>query len=336
MPAVRARWIAGLALVGLMMPAVPGAVARSRSLRFGPATRIDAATQYLAPRTLGVSGLSCPTAQLCVGVGDPGQVETSVHPDSPSSWNSREISPHAALDGTPARPRRCAWRIPSEVTCSPRPTRAAVRAVKRPGVITGGGVYGGVSCPTVALCVAVTGGGTIAVSTNPQAGVWRLTKLGGSLQLDSVSCPSASLCVIADYDGHVVTSTNPTGGASAWKLTDLSHNRPTDGAPRTVSCGSVTECVIGDNAGDLIASSAPTGGANAWSVQPVDQGSSDLFVSCLPSRQCVAADDGGHVLQVARSGRGAPWRTSYVDPSGIFALPVSRPRCAWPARAPPA
>lgn len=309
-----------LALIGLLMLAAPVAAAGRAPLRFGPSTRIDHAMQYVAPHAWDLNGLSCPSPQLCVGVGDPGQVETSVDPASPSSWSGREISPNAAIDGV---------SCPSVTLCVADTVRGDVLTSTNPrvgpwtrlaGVITGGGVTGGVSCPTAALCVAVIGGSTIAISTDPQAGVWHLTMLSESLQLDSVSCPSVSLCVIADFDGNVVTSTNPTGPASAWKITDLRHNRPTPGGPRTVSCGSANECVIGDNAGDLIVSTAPTGGANAWSVKPVDPGAGNLFVSCLPTLQCVAADDGGHVLRSTNPTSGAQWRTAYVDPSGIFVL----------------
>jgi hypothetical protein len=168
--------------------------------------------------------------------------------------------------------------------------------------------------------VAVDGGSGIAVSTDPQSGVWRMIKLSGFYQLLSVSCPTASLCVSVDFDGNVVTSTDPTGGASAWKAVDLSADPGGPGDLETVSCGTVNECVLGDDAGQVIASSQPTAGAHAWVAKSVDVNGT-VFVSCLPSLQCVAADDSGNVFASTNAAAGRPWRmTTDVDPSGFAAI----------------
>lgn len=317
---MRVRWLVGLGLLAMLLLA-PVAAAGSGPLGFGRPLRVDHAGQYIGPRAWPLNSLSCPAAGLCVGVGDSGQVETSLDPASPSSWSGREISPHAALEGVscPSVALCVAVTVRGGVLTSVAP-RSGAWTLKA-GVITGGGVTGGISCPTVSLCVAVSGGSTIATSTDPQHGAWQMIKLPGSLQLDSVSCPSASLCVIADFDGHVVTSTDPPGGTPAWQITDLSAHRPRPGDPQSVSCGSVNECVIGDDGGDLITTSRPTAGASAWMVRPVDSNDSMMVVSCVASLQCVAADDGGNVLSSTDPAAGVRWQTNTdVDPSGIYSL----------------
>jgi hypothetical protein len=311
----RAVWV-GLVCVLLLAPAA--AAARSGPLSFGAPVRIDDAV--VPAQSWGLNSVSCPSAQLCVGVGDSGQVETSVDPASTSSWTGREISPRDALQAVscPSVSLCAVVTVRGNVLTSVDPRSGAW--TRQAGVITNRGVNGGISCPTVSLCVAVDGGSAIATSTDPQSGVWRTITLSGSFQLDSVSCPSVSLCVIADFDGNVVTATDPTGGAAAWKVTDLSANRPNPGDLASVSCGSVSDCVIGDQAGDLIASSQPAAGAGAWVVKHDDE-SGSLVVSCVSSLQCVAADDGGNVFSSTDPAVGDPWKmTTDVDPGGIYSL----------------
>jgi len=313
-----ARWAVGLGLVCLLLVAPAAAAARSGPLSFGAPLRIDDAV--LPAQTWALNSVSCPSAQLCVGVGDNGQVETSVDPASTSSWTGREISPHDALEGVscPSVSLCAAVTVRGNVLTSVDPRSGAW--TRRAGVITDTGVTGGISCPTVSLCVAVEGSSAIATSTDPEHGVWRTITLKGTFQLDSVSCPSTSLCVISDFDGNVVTATDPTAGTAAWKVTDLSANRPHPGDLASVSCGSVRECVIGDQAGDLIASSRPTAGARAWVVKHDDE-SGSLIVSCVASLQCVAADDGGNVLRSTDPAVGYPWKMAPdVDPDGIYSL----------------
>jgi len=202
-----ARWAVGLGLVCLLLVAPAAAAARSGPLSFGAPLRIDDAV--LPAQTWALNSVSCPSAQLCVGVGDNGQVETSVDPASTSSWTGREISPHDALEGVscPSVSLCAAVTVRGNVLTSVDPRSGAW--TRRAGVITDTGVTGGISCPTVSLCVAVEGSSAIATSTDPEHGVWRTITLKGTFQLDSVSCPSTSLCVISDFDGNVVTATDP-------------------------------------------------------------------------------------------------------------------------------
>jgi hypothetical protein len=85
--------------------------------------------------------------------------------------------------------------------------------------------FSGVSCPSVALCVAVENGGRVVTSRDPSAAarVWRAAQVdraqgaSGAAGLSAVSCPSVSMCVAVDSVGDVPWSAQPTGGPTAWR-----------------------------------------------------------------------------------------------------------------------
>jgi len=146
----------------------------------------------------------------------------------------------------------------------------------------------GVSCPSVALCVAVDDDGNIIDSAS---GTWRVTHAGVS-SLRAVSCPSIVLCVAVGNSGAIVSSTNPSGGAGAWSSATL----PQAYDLSAVSCPTVSLCAAIDReSGRVFASANPTGGAGAWSVVFADPGG--VFtgpysaVSCPSSSLCVAAGE---------------------------------------------
>ncbi len=328
MPAMRAlrRMLPGVVSVLCVLLCVSTAAARSAPLRFGAPQHVDHATAYGVTGVWYVTSLSCPSTQLCVGIGgDSGQVETSTDPASPDSWHGRVISPRDGLEGVscPSVSLCVAVTIRGNILTSTEPLDGAW--TPRTAVIANRGVSGGISCPSVSLCVAVDGGSEIVSSSDPQAGDWQAVTIAGSPQLLSVSCPSVSLCVAVDFDGNVVTSTDPTGPASAWTVTDLGVADPTTGDLAAVSCGAVDECVIADDYGNLISSSDPAGGAHAWTVARADEPAGfpgfTLAVSCLAGLQCVAADGEGNVLHSDDPAAGDHWvLTPEVDPDGLTAL----------------
>ncbi|HVR05870.1 MAG TPA: hypothetical protein VMS02_07490, partial [Solirubrobacteraceae bacterium] len=136
-----------------------------------------------------VNRLTCPSASLCVGLDDTGDVVTSTDPTGgPSAWAL------AKVDNQPEPP------------------------------YTDPNALNDVSCPqpTGSLCVAVGEGG-IFTSTNPTGGTGAWVHLGGiGEHAHAVSCASASLCVASfGYYGEILTSTDPTGGAGAWKAVQV-------------------------------------------------------------------------------------------------------------------
>jgi hypothetical protein len=181
----------------------------------------------------------------------------------------------------------------------------------------------GISCPTVALCVAVEGSGDAArvgnifTSTNPTggAGAWTVApNIDGNAGFggpSGVSCPSASLCVAVDRAGNVLTSTNPTGGAGAWVVTNVESGAL--GGLAGVSCASASLCAAVDYAGNVVTSTNPTGGPGAWHITHV--GVDLRSVSCTLPSQCVAVDSGNGDVATSTNPTGgvAAWQTSNID-----------------------
>jgi hypothetical protein len=179
----------------------------------------------------------------------------------------------------------------------------------------------GLSCPSVALCVAVDGAGNVIESSNPGGGAsaWQAANVDDARQLFGISCPSASLCVAVDGSGDVVTSTNPAGGADAWTVAGV------DGTNRmlSVSCPSSALCVAVDDAGNVVVSTDPAGGPAAWTVSHIDNQAyyecskyqtfpcqpKLVGVSCPSVSLCVAADDAGFAISSTQPTIAGSWST---------------------------
>src|SRR5262249_59672021 len=73
-----------------------------------------------------------------------------------------------------------------------------------------------VSCPSPALCVAVSGGsnnsngGKVLTSTNPASGNWQAFQISSAFHLPGVSSGTPSFCVAVAREGRIFVSTNPT------------------------------------------------------------------------------------------------------------------------------
>ena len=74
-----------------------------------------------------------------------------------------------------------------------------------------GTAYGSVSCPSTALCVAVSLAGTIVYNTTPSTNLttWNTAFSSTTVQFGSVSCATRTLCVATDNSGGVYTSSAP-------------------------------------------------------------------------------------------------------------------------------
>lgn len=251
----------------------------------------------------GLTGISCPSASLCVAVDLKGNVVTSTDPTGDASaWHIA----HVDTEGVAC----------SEVY----------------------GCYGvsAVSCPSPSLCVAVDEAGNAVTSTNPTGGssAWHVahvdpgafcTPSSGCHGMSGVSCPSRSLCVAADVEGSVLTSTNPTGGARAWITATVEGNIPGIFSTVGVSCPSPSFCLAvngGGSAGGtgtVITSTNPTGGVPDWRITKADGDRSLLSVSCARATSlCVAGDNGGNALtSVNPSGGARAWTITRLDSQAI-------------------
>jgi hypothetical protein len=265
-----------------------------------------------------VFGISCPTASLCVAVGNNNTIATSTDPTGDAgAWQIAHPGegavgiPHGTFNGHQIRAVSC----PSSQFCvaasfegliytSTDPTGGA--EAWRVADLDGEGPnthFYGVSCPSPSFCAASAGGAKIATSTNPTggAGAWSVTQLEGPLELRGISCVSPSLCVAVGDDGEdirpalsdngeILTSTDPLAGA--WRRVPAP---AAQGNLYGVSCPSPVFCLSGDLLGNLVFSTAPATAA-AWT--PTDGGGSTQITaaSCPSVSRCVAVDNNGDVL----------------------------------------
>jgi hypothetical protein len=171
----------------------------------------------------------------------------------------------------------------------------------------------GISCPSVALCVAVDGNGYIASSSDPtNPASWSMYHVDGTTAIDAISCPTESLCVAVDGAGHALTSTDPNSGN--WNVVTID---PDANGLTAVSCPSASLCVVteaGVDAGDIVTSTNPTGDASAWNIADIDGSTALRSVSCPTTDSCVAGDDTGDILSSTDpTGGVAAWATKNVD-----------------------
>ena len=181
-----------------------------------------------------------------------------------------------------------------------------------------------VSCPSTALCVAIscplsdasscsaygefTSGSEISTSANPTASPsnWTTTQIPGIQTIYDLSCPSTTLCVASAGNGDLLVSTDPTDGTPTW-TTDTVDG--TNGVT-TVSCPTASQCFAVDAAGNVISSTNPAGGPAAWTIQRNLVPQAPLVqLSCPSSSFCLGASlvslASGLVLSTDPAG--TPW-----------------------------
>jgi hypothetical protein len=180
----------------------------------------------------------------------------------------------------------------------------------------------GISCPSVALCVAIdrNTADDVITTTNPTGGAsaWTVTPINTD-NPTGISCvlgaESSKLCVAVDCVPEAYVSPNPTGGAGEWTATPLGPATCGLGPYSTgVSCPSTSMCVAIDSVGEVVATATATGGSSAWHRVPVDSGHSLNAISCPTTSLCVAVDNVGNVVssQSPLGGEGS-WNVTNVD-----------------------
>lgn len=265
-------------------------------------------------------GISCPSAQLCVAVGELDTIVSSTNPTGgAASWHVAKPTGEADSDCHQSWVPPCRDPLERRIRGVSCPSAQLCVAVTGEGYVysstnpTGSGsdwrvadIDGtdrdthllGVSCPTASLCVAVSGerhtGGKVLTSSNPNggAGAWTVTQLDPSLDLRGVSCGTPTLCVAVAEEGRMLVSTNPTGGPAAWTSLGTPGG---PGAVQGISCAGTVLCVAGNAGGNLLASTSP-GVASSWREANGGASVQVTGVSCLTSRQCIAVDNNGDVL----------------------------------------
>ena len=173
---------------------------------------------------------------------------------------------------------------------------------------------GGLSCPSVSLCVATDQDGNVLTSSQPTGGrdAWQVANVSSGL--GPVSCPSVGLC-IAVAGNQVFTSTAPTGGAGAWQATPLSLAHEIT----HIVCPSSSLCMGTDDFGDVLSSTNPMGDPAAWKSVNIDGGTPLNGLSCPSVLLCVAVDIDANVLTSTNpTGDATAWSSADVDPEPNF------------------
>lgn len=305
--------------IALVIAAVApaGAAASNWALRQLPPQPVGEGTSTERPF---LYGASCPSESLCLAVGafdtiafsrTPTQAADRWHVVNPRYDEPKQSclergesidfcsSPRGGIDAIScASENLCvAAGYEGNVFASTDPTGGAgawsVTDVNAPGSARH---LTAVSCPSPALCVAVSGApggapGTVVSSTDPAAGLWTAAQLPGSPDLRGVSCPTPALCVAVAKEGRIFVSTDPAGGASAWRQVPSPTARDLQG----VSCVASLLCVAGDAGGNLLASTDPLGGS-PFSLANADGSVQITGLSCPTTDRCVAVDNNADVL----------------------------------------
>ncbi len=175
----------------------------------------------------------------------------------------------------------------------------------------------GVSCASIALCVAVDSAGHAVLSTDPAAGAgasWSRVEIDGAHPLSGISCATTGLCVAVDSEGRALTSTNPAAGAGAsWSRVEIDGAHPLSG----ISCATTGLCVAVDSEGRALTSTNPAAGAGAsWSRVEIDGAHPLSGISCATTGLCVAVDSEGRALTSTNPALGpGSWHARAIDPS---------------------
>ncbi len=289
------------------------------------------------PRTqlsIGITGMSCPSTSLCVGVDGDGIVLSSTHPASGRPWRLVHLNaPVLTAISCPTAKMCIAGDPVGDIWASASPTGGAAgwrRSVVDP---TGDG-FTAVSCASTTLCVAVDDtAGEAFVSTHPMAGAtaWKRTVLepfdtnlhnpADGVAINAISCPTASLCVAVDSAGQVLTSTDPAALPATWSRDLLDPHALTG-----VSCQPGGSCVAVGVDGSVFRSTDPSS-SSSWS-RSMHAGDSFGPVDCPSASTCVTGDpfgggvstlssvaDAGTVTTVQRNGASPKQAISCPSPT---------------------
>ncbi len=142
-----------------------------------------------------LTGMSCPSAALCVAVDRLGR-EVTFSPANPSAWSARQIYGTRALGAvTCTSVSRCVAVSLRGYEISFDPLRAGVTS--RPHALDPHHELEALACPENSLCVAVDGGGRV-VSFDPLTGASLRHARYGDTSLTPVACPTQTQCTVLD------------------------------------------------------------------------------------------------------------------------------------------
>jgi hypothetical protein len=163
---------------------------------------------------------------------------------------------------------------------------------------------GGVSCPSIHLCVATDSNGNVLTEDPSGAGTWTVAPLPVNPGISPIapSCaqtaPTKSLCLIS-YGAGVIVSSDPTT-ASSWSATPLITG--TSNHLAALTCAPTgTLCLATDQNGNVLTSTDPAAAAPTWTTAAVEI---PACGACI-AEQVYALDDRGRLaLDTVQPGPG--------------------------------
>jgi len=265
---------------------------------------IDSHQPFGSGTGVGIEGVSCPGADLCVALDQNGNALASTDPTSSSPTY---VKTPVASSGTTVNPIDCPTTsfcvvIAGHDVYSSQDPRAGVWSAAQ--VVDAAGALNAISCdPTASLCVAVDGSGNAFTTIDPTSAspTWTSAPID-TRAINGVSCPSTSLCVAVDSSGYGITSTNPGAESPTWTSQLIG---PT-GSIFGVSCAPGTSTCVAIEGGDpnVLTTTTPAG---SWNSATVDTGKEDASVSCGSATLCVLGSFGdGPVLLTNDPGSSSP------------------------------
>jgi hypothetical protein len=276
--------------------------------------------------------VSCPSARLCVVLGYSGAVYTSTTPAT-GRWHQ---TPGAApgSGGSIACPSTNLCAVVRSTSFNRGPGSEFVSTDPTGGPKTWHRVHvphgstSDLACPSLILCIAVTGQGLVLTTRDPVRGPWLSYPGEGGAALTGVTCPTISFCVAVDEVGDVLTSDDPAGGATAWP-----QNRIDPHGFTAISCPTTTLCTAIDSYGGVLTSTDPAGGPSAWHRAQLGDYYLDelLSVDCPSSSLCLVGTYGGKLFtSTDPTGGVGAWSEAEIEPSsaGHYAPRLDSVSCA--------
>ncbi len=247
-----------------------------------------------------LTGVSCPTASLCVAVDEAGDVVTSTSPAS-GSWTLASTHPGHHLTAVSCASQTLCVAVDSSgnALASADPTGAAaawsLQRVDSGELLT-------VSCWTEGECVALDGTGDALASADPaaSAATWSLTPIDGE-HLTGVSCAPTGLCVAVDVGGNAHASDDPAVPIPAW-----SASSPGAGSLAGISCLPGGFCLAVDTAGRSLAARVPAPEATTLAPTEVTDASATLAGAVNPEDAAL----GACTFEYGTGGAGGPYSQS--------------------------
>jgi hypothetical protein len=196
-----------------------------------------------------LTGVSCPSASLCVAVDGEGDVLTSTKPAN-GKWTLASTHAGHDLTGVSCASATLCVAVDSGgyvlATSEPLGTKWSVRKVDPVELLA-------VSCWEAGSCVALDSAGDALASADPTAepATWSLTAIeeGG---LTGVSCASSGLCVAVDSSGQALASDDAATSAPSW-----STSNPDTRALAGISCLPGGFCVALDTSPSSLGGRVP-------------------------------------------------------------------------------